>query len=84
MLERNSAAIVGAIIGLGRSLGMDVVAEGIETTEQLALLQRIGCTFGQGHLFGQPVNGARYLELLRAQQEGQTAHAGLFGQAAGS
>lgn len=84
VLERNSAAIVGAIIGLGRSLGMDVVAEGIETTEQLALLQRIGCTFGQGHLFGQPVNGARYLELLRAQQEGQTAHAGLFGQAAGS
>jgi EAL domain-containing protein (putative c-di-GMP-specific phosphodiesterase class I) len=78
--ERNSAAIVGAIVGLGRSLGMDVVAEGIETMEQLALLQRIGCTFGQGHLFGEPVRAERYLELLVAQQRGQPAYAALLGK----
>jgi len=76
--ERNSAAIVGAIVGLGRSLGMDVVAEGIETTAQLALLQRVSCTFGQGHLFGEPVTGERYLEMLVAQQEGPAPHAGLL------
>lgn len=78
--QRNSAAIVGAIVGLGRSLGMDVVAEGIETVEQLAFLQRIGCTFGQGHLFGHPVSGEQYLELLVAQQQGTPVHAALFGR----
>jgi diguanylate cyclase (GGDEF)-like protein len=79
--EHNSAAIVGAIVGLGQCLGMDVVAEGIETMEQLALLQRIGCTLGQGHLFGEPVTGQRYLELLLAQQQGEPAHTALFGGA---
>ena len=79
--EHDSAAIVGAIVGLGRSLGMDVVAEGIETMTQLELLQRIGCTLGQGHLFGEPLTAERYLELLRAQQKGQPAHAALFKQA---
>ena len=79
--ERNSAAIVGAIVGLGQSLGMDVVAEGIETLDQLALLQQIGCTLGQGHLFGEPVTGSEYLALLRAQQRGEPAFAALFGRA---
>jgi diguanylate cyclase (GGDEF)-like protein len=81
--ERNSAAIVGAIVGLGRSLGMDVVAEGIETVEQLGLLQRLNCTFGQGHLFGTPVSAERYVEMLIAQQRGAPAHAALC-QATGS
>jgi diguanylate cyclase (GGDEF)-like protein len=76
--DRNSAAIAGAVIGLGRSLGMDVIAEGIETVEQLALLKRIGCTFGQGHLFGQPLTAESYLERLQAQDKGQPAHAALF------
>ena len=76
--ERNSAAIAGAVIGLGRSLGMDVIAEGIETVEQLELLKRIGCTFGQGHLFGQPLTADSYLERLRAQEHGEPAHAVLF------
>jgi diguanylate cyclase (GGDEF)-like protein/PAS domain S-box-containing protein len=78
--KRNSTAIVGAIVGLGRSLGMDVVAEGIESMEQLGLLQRIGCTYGQGHLFGTPVSGERYLEMLLEQQKGQVPHAALFSQ----
>lgn len=79
--EHNSSAIVGAIVGLGRSLGMDVVAEGIENTEQLALLQRIGCTLGQGHLFGEPVSGELYLELLLAQEQGKPVNTALFGKA---
>jgi diguanylate cyclase (GGDEF)-like protein/PAS domain S-box-containing protein len=79
--EHSSSAIVGAIVGLGRSLGMDVVAEGIENTEQLALLRSIGCTLGQGHLFGEPVSGERYLELLLAQEQGRPVHMALFGKA---
>jgi diguanylate cyclase (GGDEF)-like protein/PAS domain S-box-containing protein len=79
--EHNSSAIVGAIVGLGRSLGMDVVAEGIENTEQLDLLRSMGCTLGQGHLFGEPVSGERYLELLLAQEQGRPVHTALFGEA---
>jgi diguanylate cyclase (GGDEF)-like protein/PAS domain S-box-containing protein len=46
------AAIVDAVINLGASLGMDIVAEGIETPEQARYLLDQGCAFGQGYLFG--------------------------------
>jgi diguanylate cyclase (GGDEF)-like protein len=50
-----SAKIVHAIVGLSRSLGVDTVAEGVETEEEARLLQRLGCHSGQGYLFGRPV-----------------------------
>ena len=46
------AAIVNAVINLGVSLGLDIVAEGIETQAQASYLLRQGCAFGQGYLFG--------------------------------
>ena len=48
----DDAAIVRALIGLGSSLGMDTVAEGIETHEQAAFVRNCGCTVGQGYLYG--------------------------------
>lgn len=48
----DDAAIVRALIGLGDSLGMETVAEGIETKEQAAFVRTCGCTLGQGYLFG--------------------------------
>ena len=48
----DDAAIVRALIGLGSSLGMDTVAEGIETKEQAAFVRTYGCTTAQGYLFG--------------------------------
>ena len=50
-----SAKIVDAIIGLSRSLGVDTVAEGVETEEEAEMLQRLGCINGQGYLFGKPM-----------------------------
>jgi diguanylate cyclase (GGDEF)-like protein/PAS domain S-box-containing protein len=48
------AAIVSAVAGLGRSLNIATVAEGVETEEQLALVQAAGCTYAQGYLFARP------------------------------
>jgi EAL domain-containing protein (putative c-di-GMP-specific phosphodiesterase class I) len=57
--------IVRTIVELARVLGMDVVAEGIETQEQFALLREIGCRFGQGFLFSRPVTPETITEMLR-------------------
>jgi diguanylate cyclase (GGDEF)-like protein len=50
-----SAKIVDAIVGLSRSLGVDTVAEGVETEEEALALQQLGCINGQGYLFGKPM-----------------------------
>ena len=57
--------IVRTIVELARVLGMDVVAEGIETQEQFALLRQLGCRFGQGFLFSRPVAADTISEMLR-------------------
>lgn len=48
-------AVVRLVVGLGRELGLDVVAEGVETEEQRAALLGLGCRYGQGYLFAPPV-----------------------------
>ncbi|MGO9325924.1 MAG: EAL domain-containing protein [Terracidiphilus sp.] len=57
--------IVRTIVELARVLGMDVVAEGIETREQYALLRELGCRFGQGFLFSRPVTAEAISQMLR-------------------
>jgi EAL domain-containing protein (putative c-di-GMP-specific phosphodiesterase class I) len=57
--------IVRTIIELARVLGMDVVAEGIETLEQYRLLRQLGCRFGQGYLFARPMTAEDVSVLLR-------------------
>jgi EAL domain-containing protein (putative c-di-GMP-specific phosphodiesterase class I) len=47
--------LVRAIIALADTLGVDVVAEGIETAEQAAILREMGCRFGQGYLYARPL-----------------------------
>jgi len=56
--------IVRTIIELARVLGMDVVAEGIETREQYLRLRELGCRFGQGFLFARPLTAEKITHLL--------------------
>ena len=72
-------AIVRAIIGLTNDLGIDVVAEGIETAEQAAILKAEGCGYLQGYLYGKPCSFADTLadhaaNSLRSLQPKATAH----------
>jgi EAL domain-containing protein (putative c-di-GMP-specific phosphodiesterase class I) len=53
-LEHEDEIIVETVIGLARSLGIAVVAEGVETDAQLHRLTELGCDFAQGFLFGRP------------------------------
>ena len=53
--QRDSRKIVAAVVGLGQSLGMTTVAEGVETQEQAEMLLWLGTELGQGWLFGKPV-----------------------------
>ena len=54
--QQESAAIVSALVGLGSGLGLSVAAEGIDETQQRALLLGSGCVQGQGHLFGDAIS----------------------------
>jgi diguanylate cyclase (GGDEF)-like protein/PAS domain S-box-containing protein len=62
--DADDASIVTAMIGMGKSLQMRVVAEGVQTSEQLAFLQRHGCPEGQGYYFSRPVAAGEFARLL--------------------
>ena len=70
--DRESAKIVSAVVGLGHSLGLSTVAEGVETEEVAELLRELGCDLGQGWLFGRPVPAHR-IDALTANQSDTTA-----------
>ncbi len=57
--------IIKAIINLAHSLGLDVVAEGIETEAQLEILRSLGCEHGQGYFFAYPLNSEDVLNLVQ-------------------
>ncbi|PSB11405.1 GGDEF domain-containing response regulator [Pleurocapsa sp. CCALA 161] len=56
--------IIKAIINLAHSLGLDVVAEGIETAAQLKILKNLGCEYGQGYLFAPALNATDVMDIL--------------------
>ena len=67
--EHENSGLAAAIIALGSSLKLDVVAEGIELPEQMASLRDLGCELGQGFLFARPMDDEALIEYLVAGAE---------------
>ncbi len=65
--DHNDAAIVRAIVTLGHSLDLGIIAEGVETAEQLAQLRAEGCDEVQGYYFGRPMPAQEFIELVRSE-----------------
>jgi EAL domain-containing protein (putative c-di-GMP-specific phosphodiesterase class I) len=59
--DSNDAAIARAVIALGNSMQLTVIAEGVETEQQATFLRAEGCDEGQGYLYSRPVSGADFL-----------------------
>ena len=77
-MDSDDAAIVAAIIEMGRKLNIDVVAEGVESERQLAVMRKLNCNLVQGLLFGEPMTAAAFHELLSAQQRGANTYEALI------
>lgn len=66
--KRESLKIVSAVVGLGQSLGLTTVAEGIETQEQAEMMLRLGCELGQGYFYGRPIPEAELAASVLARR----------------
>jgi EAL domain-containing protein (putative c-di-GMP-specific phosphodiesterase class I) len=64
--DGDDAAIVSAIVALGQALGLRIVAEGVETSNQQLFLTRLGCDSLQGYLLGHPLPAERFMHDIQA------------------
>lgn len=78
-VDQDDAAIVRTIIQMGHSLGLEVVAEGVESEKQLSFLREEECDFAQGHLFGDPMTGDEFCDVLVKDHDGTGKYRTLFG-----
>ncbi|MHB8476901.1 MAG: putative bifunctional diguanylate cyclase/phosphodiesterase [Steroidobacteraceae bacterium] len=76
-VDSDDAAIVRTIIDMGKSLDLEVIAEGVEAGEQLEFLRRHGCYYAQGRLFGDAMEAGKLLGILSGQAGGTAHHAKL-------
>ena len=67
LADQHDAEIVRAILGMAQGFGLDVIAEGIETAEQEAVLRQMGCREGQGYLYGKAMPAHALASLVRQQ-----------------
>jgi EAL domain-containing protein (putative c-di-GMP-specific phosphodiesterase class I) len=68
--DANDATLAKTIIVLGKSLGLTVIAEGVEDVGQWQFLHEEGCDQGQGYLFGRPMPAEDFLRYARQQERG--------------
>jgi EAL domain-containing protein (putative c-di-GMP-specific phosphodiesterase class I) len=71
--HRGDDAIVVAVITLAHALGMEVIAEGVESPKQRDRLRELGCDSAQGHLFAAPLTAAEFEKLLHGGEIGAGA-----------
>jgi diguanylate cyclase (GGDEF)-like protein/PAS domain S-box-containing protein len=64
--DRDASAVARAIISMAQNLNLNIIAEGIETENQVGFLHALGCQVGQGYLFSPPVSNEKFMELARA------------------
>jgi EAL domain-containing protein (putative c-di-GMP-specific phosphodiesterase class I) len=76
-VDGNDAAIVRTIIDMGKSLELEVIAEGVEAAEQLEFLREHECYYAQGRLFGDPMEANKMLAILAGQTSGGAHYARL-------
>lgn len=67
--DRNSAAIVSTILALAQNLGLEAIAEGVDSEEQLYILKSKGCRFAQGYLFSLPLPADEIPQVLRESRK---------------
>lgn len=67
-IDDQAGELVKSMLGIAKSLDMDVVAEGVETEAQLEHLKQLGCKYGQGYLFSKPVPEHQALEILKQER----------------
>lgn len=76
LVDPNDAAIAETIIALGKTLGLAVIAEGVETIDQYAVLERQGCRGFQGYLFGRPMPNSQFTQFAHAFTQTKVLFAG--------
>jgi EAL domain-containing protein (putative c-di-GMP-specific phosphodiesterase class I) len=72
--DRTAADVVEGIVSLAHKMNMKVIVEGIETAKQVERLRELGCEFGQGSYFSQPLDPKSTLEFLQDQAIGTRAN----------
>jgi EAL domain-containing protein (putative c-di-GMP-specific phosphodiesterase class I) len=70
----SARGLAAAIVTLGVTLGLEVVAEGIERPDQMEALRKLGCPIGQGYLIGRPMSADAMLRWLRERRPAATPH----------
>jgi diguanylate cyclase (GGDEF)-like protein/PAS domain S-box-containing protein len=76
-LDGDGTGIIRTIVELAHNLGMDIIAEGVETAQQLAQLKALGCEYAQGFYFGKPTDRETAWSLIPANGDPATFSAGL-------